>query len=1104
METQKPSRTVLAGATFFGKVLHLTVSLAVIAGFSYLLGHSMLSGGLKGNDSPLHVAYATWLNQYFPSIPHWYPLQGGGESLLHGYPIAPHLLIVLIHRASELSILQAYRLIGFLSFPLIAFGIYLFAWDATRKQTVGLIAAILFLLAPVSWTWMFNWGFFSQQVALVFLPLALLAFSKALHLQLVRGNGRQRRLWFVALTVLMLAASLCHLMVGAAAGVGMGLYFLIGGFAQRRAARRAYLRSGGKIILLLTIAVALSLAAYLMPFQRYGSVANREGLNTPPAHQLHRLPVLEFFGLRAVDQLEILTRMQFPLIVPALAAMGIVQAWIRVRRGEANANQPLILGLSLIPATIFTLTPALVAIVLRLSPLLLNFINFRSTLLFEMVALPAVAAYGAWSLADSLLHPRHLTGGVKRPVTARTQPPFSVGSVASSATALIFALVGVFGAWSMTFGGPASATYGPLNKGLDFTDPWDRGPEAAGASLITQLSPANWPDWVVRDDDPLTAVSQELATVLPSDPGLRIDVSPYQGRLAMDLVNFANASQINSYTFQISLFHAMWGYQQNVFFSRETPANEYGNPRTLNGLANWFGTEYVFMDATKDPVEMYAEAGWEHYEERSGAQIWRFPSAPGLATATTRPTILVVGKPESDAYMTIFRIANDGFLPYDQALLVEGGPRVDDYSIDDLSLFDAIILYGHDYKDKRQAWELLETYVANGGGLFVDTGWEFWIPEWEFDPAPNVLPISRAIWTDYGIATDYEVGAPEIAGDVATELFKPLVWEGQPWTLSGAQPSDIRDWGRPVLTAAGNPLIVAGEFGQGRVVWSGMNLIGHARYGEPSREEFRLFGNLIKWIARSGDEDIIPAPSVSRNHPDEVDLLVAAKPGDRTWLYWREAYYPNWQAYVTDAQGRREVPIFRGGPGLMLMPIDTADGQVSVNLRWELPLVEKAASLASVLGALLLAALTVDGLLLEGNGFTWLKIGLLMGVPRPFLGDGSNKEWAERKRAELEARLEVDGAPHLKPGEAIALWGGGRVDGSAKMGSAGADGELKVAEVAIEPPGGDADRALLKAWLEGSGHGDDAWAEKLIGRQKGSTAGSRFPQSPKGKPSDGS
>jgi hypothetical protein len=87
----------------------------------------------------------------------------------------------------------------------------------------------------------------------------------------------------------------------------------------------------------------------------------------------------------------------------------------------------------------------------------------------------------------------------------------------------------------------------------------------------------------------------------------------------------------------------------------------------------------------------------------------------------------------------------------------------------------------------------------------------------------------------------------------------------------------------------------------------------------------------------------------------------------------------------------------------MLMPLETNDPHATVALRWVPSLAEQAALGISSLGLLLLVALAVDGLFLHGNGFTWMKIALVMRIPQPFLGEGSNREWRAKRRVEAAA-----------------------------------------------------------------------------------------------------
>ncbi len=1150
MEDGRPTRIAKIFA-LLQAVFGFSLGVVVLAALSFLLGNKVLSGPVVGNDSPLHLGYAVWLDQFFPWIPHWYPVQGGGESLLHGYPILPHLIVVLAHRATGLSIIQAFKLISFMGFPLTALGIYLLAWGALGRQSTGLIAGSLYLLAPLSWTWLYDWGFFPQHVALVFLPLSLLAFDKSMKYQLDRRKSGQGRVWWALMVVFTSLAILCHVIVGAGAVAGMAIYTGFSWLTASQDRKSALLAAGIKILGMLGLILALALAAYLVPFYRYGQVANRGGFNLPPADQLNQIPIAEFFGLKAIDPRFVLTRMANPLVTSSLFLVGLV---LSVR----HSRKALALCLTVIVASLYSLRPEIAYSLAKISPILGMVFGLRSMLVLVMVLLPICAAFGVSAVVESLaavilVMPMRLLG------RAAPRPP-RLAAVASSllAPALLSLIVIPLG--SVFPSRPFHLSYGPLPYGLDSRDIWDsraddscdisipaggnakplcavnlarktlnieefysqcsrpdedgRGQPALCTSLspsdaevtdfleacqtidppkpcrarvgsmLDELSTGNWTDLEVSESDPPIQESQELGRLISTAPPSRIDVSPYLGRLAMDIGAYSDLSLINSYTYQLSLIHEIWGYQQNVFYSREDPVNEYGNPRTLNGLAQWFGTQYVLLDSEHDPIETYQAAGWERTYEEGSLQIWHDPSAPDMATVTTRPAVLVIGTPESDAYMTVFRLANDGMLPYDQALLVEGRSKVDSYSVDELSAFDAVFLYGYDYKDGRKAWNTLASYVEQGGSLFVDTGWEFWIPEWEFESAPDVLPVDRLTWTDYGPATSYELGAPEISGDIDVTKFKPLIWEGNPWTLSGAEASDIREWGRVVLSTGGRPLIVAGSYGQGKVVWSGMNLIGHARYGDPNPEEIQFLGNLVRWLSGVGSGAELPTPIMTREDPDHIDLSFAAALGDVTWLYWRESYYPDWHAYASDAAGEHEIPIYRGGPGLMLMPVRSDTEVASVRLAWVPSWTEQGAIILSALGVLLLAAFFVDGLFLDGNGFTWLRIALTMRMPSPILDEEANLEMAEAQKAELE-RLRKGfhfGRSHTtRSGHQVRKEPQGLMAPFAE-----AQAAVPLADEPSPEDKLDGDHeALLRSWLESTGHDDDAWAARLIGRNRG-------------------
>src|SRR4030067_2318363 len=272
MQTGRNLLTAVRGVMGLLKWAHVAATIALVFGLAYYLGHNMLSGSLKGNDSAMHVAYALWVDEYFPNLPHWYPLHGGGESIVHGYPLLGHVLVVVTSRVANLSIVQAFRLVSFLSFPLAAMGIYFFCWKALKRQSVGLLAAIFYLLAPLTWTWTYDWGFFGQGVGMVFVPLSLICFEGYLSSWVGSAARGRRRLWQVGMIVTLMFSILSHPVVGAGAVLGMSAYTALSALVAPHGKRSRILAHGAKGIFLVGVLSALTLTAYLLPLYSYGQI----------------------------------------------------------------------------------------------------------------------------------------------------------------------------------------------------------------------------------------------------------------------------------------------------------------------------------------------------------------------------------------------------------------------------------------------------------------------------------------------------------------------------------------------------------------------------------------------------------------------------------------------------------------------------------------------------------------------------------------------------------------------------------------------------------------------------------------------------------------
>ena len=139
----------------------------------------------------------------------------------------------------------------------------------------------------------------------------------------------------------------------------------------------------------------------------------------------------------------------------------------------------------------------------------------------------------------------------------------------------------------------------------------------------------------------------------------------------------------------------------------------------------------------------------------------------------------------------------------------------------------------------------------------------------------------------------------------------------------------------------------------------------------------------------------------------------------------------------------------------MLMPLETSSNGVAITLRWEASLIENAAVIVSILGALLLVGIAIDGLFLSGQGLTWIKIAFTTRLPRPFL-DESTHERAQKKPLRV-----MDILPDSQQDAFVG-------------------GDETLDPNAFEDPLSDEQETLLKSWLNDKDDEGDPWVNKIL------------------------
>ena len=922
------------------RAVYAFAAVILITLLSYLFGHGQLESHLSGNDIPWALSMAQWYSRWFPEVPIWYPLQGGGTPLLFLYQPGTSFLVILISRILDLSVIQAFRLLGFLSIPICGIGIYMLVWAKTRSQTVALIAGLMYPLSTATWDWLVRVGLYAQSVTIMFFPWALLVFDAYLSSRSAASSGgaRSRGPFLFALSAFMfglmfvshIPTALVFVMAITGYAAVLAAFELRGGNLWRAMARTIV-----KAWLCILVGLLL-VGAWLLPFIQANGLANREGLSYIPAEMVSYYDFATTLGLVPPDANYGMT---FPVLFTVLAVVGVMAGLLR-------RESPASWGILAIGSVLFVAMPGLWIGFVRFFAPLWAATNDRAVLA-AMVLVPAAAALGASGIARALayLPLKALTGGLNRVMPKQTvkKAVAAVRGVAIAAMSLVvFGLAVMIGPKVL----PELSRYGPRTGDGMLPLELDDG------TLVLPDPPM----LVLSDQGDLTNRADILAfsSEFRFDQNTRLDVSPNMGGITEALSLYSDASIINIYGFNASLIHGMWGYLTKVFYTE--PLTE---PNELNQLAKWFGLQYIVLHRMQDPIERYELAGWpqvypDELVEPGIVQVRQNPGAPGLATTHSGPVVLVIGGFENAIYEQAFRTFVRGGFPYEDGLVVEGTHFVDDYSTEVLSSFDVVYLHGYGYRNQAKAWQILTDYVNEGGGLFIDTGWQYFTPDWELRDAPEFMPVPGLVWGDYGKATDFVVSDPLLSEAVRLTEFSPLAWEDAAWGVS-ASSGDLRQWARAFLSVDGHPLVAGGELGEGRVIWSGMNLIGHS-LAYDNQEERTFLREMLTWLVRDPQRVDHEDPIISRLGPDHIQLELTETSPDPTWLLWREAFAPQWHAEVTVGAQQVSAPIFRSGPGMMLIRLPAINQAGStLDLQFNLGWIGTAGLATSALAAVGLA-----------------------------------------------------------------------------------------------------------------------------------------------------
>jgi len=362
------------------------------------------------------------------------------------------------------------------------------------------------------------------------------------------------------------------------------------------------------------------------------------------------------------------------------------------------------------------------------------------------------------------------------------------------------------------------------------------------------------------------------------------------------------------------------GYQQQGVLYRDWQywfESEVWSPESnfdeADCLLDWYGVKQFY--GCPDAAVVRRFAARPDLYTRAGDQTFEVVSPDPILAARSTRTALVIS--DDASYSLVLRsIALSGF-DSRSVIPLRGGEYVDDHSDAELAKFDMVILYGYRFHDLAKAFRLLTAYVNRGGGLIIEAG----NPSLEQtqaapSPVPGTQIKRKSIGPDWGLRQ----AEGSIAVGLDLNAFAPATYDGGPWGVSYIPAASMPSWAEPVLLSGGDPVMVAGTVGKGRVVWSGMNLPYHIA-STRNVEESRLLTQAVSWSAPN--QSTAPAYTATFVNPQLRRVVITDRAAG---VLLKESSVPNWLARVNGAPAT----VYRAGPDFMYVPISPGTGYPAI------------------------------------------------------------------------------------------------------------------------------------------------------------------------------
>ncbi|HJX45588.1 MAG: hypothetical protein A2V72_02410 [Candidatus Nealsonbacteria bacterium RBG_13_37_56] len=870
---------------FWKKFVWILIGLIFLGVVSLYLGGGYLVYPLKGGDSANALFHINYLYQYWPKAALWEPNYGAGLSLV-GINYGAYWFPAMTARLFGWLPIQAMHFWQWLSIYATSVGIMVLGWMIIAPFW-GILAGLFFLLSNISWIWDARVGLFSFQESFIFVPLFFIFLHKALYTN-NQDNKIKVSLYTFLASIALALAYWFHLVTGVLVAEAALIYALL--FSPKVLNFFTRIKYYFRILFL-----SLLLSSFWwVPFTFYNERVLKGRVDYFDLTSLPIVPWKIYFGIQGfTNQVHDIFFSFFALPVLILCLIGIILGVVRKNK--------LIINLFLISVFFFlqSIAKSIVPDIVRMFVFFFSLVNTRA-ILITIIFLPIIASFGVYAFSDLIFC------------------KLNKGLAKSALVIVLSVFITVLLVWKLDrlpsgYLGYCDSSYGPEAYGTD-VDCQKPAIEIIKSRFKAIFSPTK--QEIAGGD-----FMKKVASLIPEGDNVRADITPRRGNDIQYWGLVSPVSILQSSNFITKIPIDFLSYHNDAYYKGK------GNKEKIEQMANWFGLDYLILDSN-EPEITASFANWPVTSQYGTIEIHQSPYSTypvGLATHSNRPAILFFGDQKQDAYFKWWQLLVNGGLDYNKAFIVDGGRGIEYFNEDELTRFSTIFFWGEEYKNARETDKRIKKFLENGGRIVIDTGWEYTAPFWKKENLPDWMPVSVTDWQKF---TKWQLtsSAPNLS-DIIT-FWNPPKWDGDNWGAAVVKRENLRQQASPLITddLTGEVLAAKMPYGKGEIIWTGLNLVGMAQMKETRA------GTLVKsWLEKGEDTSQTFPINLKRRGPEKIEIALEGQ-STPTWLYFRESFYPSWQA----KSGNNKLDYYYGGPALMLvyLPAGTTKVTLSHNLHW--------------------------------------------------------------------------------------------------------------------------------------------------------------------------